>query len=309
MHLPVLVNEVVALLGVRAGGCYVDGTLGGGGHTRAILAQAGPQGRVLGIDRDPEALQRVIAAGGVVEGACRLVRGNFADMIAIAQQEGWDAVDGVVLDLGMSSDQVDTAQRGFSFLHDGPLDMRMDPSQPLTAAGLVRTASEEALRDLFRTLGEEPAAGRVARAIVRARATQPLARTGELAALVERTLGGRRGRTHPATRVFQALRMAVNQELESLQRGLEGALQLVRVGGRVAVITFHSLEDRQVKQFFARHSGRWEALQAGGRRWVGELPAVRAVTRKPVSASAAELATNPRARSAKLRVVERMAQP
>ncbi len=306
MHKPVLLSEVVSLMGIRPGGAYIDGTVGGGGHSAAILEQAGPDGRLLGLDRDVEALGRArerLAAWG---SACELVYGDFADMIAIAKQYKFESVDGVLLDLGMSSDQVDTPDRGFSFLQDGPLDMRMDRSQAETAQTLVNRLDERELADLLWTLGEESASRRIAKAIVDARSVRPIGTTGELAEIVSAAAGGRRGRIHPATKTFQALRIAVNHELESIEAGLESAFSLVKPGGRIAVISFHSLEDRIVKHAFARHVGRFESLQAGGRRWVGEAPAARWITKKPVTASESEMAENPRARSAKLRIVERL---
>jgi len=227
-------------------------------------------------------------------------------MIAIAASRNIEGVDGVVLDLGMSSDQVDTPERGFSFLHEGPLDMRMDRSRGPTACDLINSLDEPALADILWRLGEEQASRRIARAIVSERQGRPITTTAQLAEIVSRAKGGRFGKIHPATKTFQALRMAVNHELESLQRGLDGALTLVKVGGRIGVISFHSIEDRIVKQTFARHVGRWESLQAGGREWVGEKPAAKWITRKPVTASEMELQENPRARSAKLRVVERL---
>lgn len=305
MHEPVLLKEVVELMGIRAGGQYVDGTVGGGGHASAILERAGVEGRLLGIDRDADALARAGETLGAGGPRCVLEHGNFADMIEIAQRHGIERVDGVLLDLGMSSHQVDDPARGFSFQQDGPLDMRMDRTQDLTAARLVNELDEASLANLLWRLGEESASRRIARAIAEARGVRRIETTGRLAEIVGEAQGGRRGRIHPATRTFQALRMAVNREIESLERGLEAALRLVATGGRVAVISFHSLEDRTVKHGFARHAGRWESLPAGGRQWVGERPAVRWITRKPVTPSEEELARNPRARSAKLRIVER----
>lgn len=304
MHKPVMLNELAELMGIRAGGTYVDGTLGAGGHAEAILERAGPGSRLLGIDRDADAVAR--AAGRLSKWAsrCVLEQGDFADMVAMAERWSLEHVDGVVLDLGLSSDQLDAPDRGFSFQQEGPLDMRMDRRQPLTAADLVNREDERTLADLLFTLGEEHAARRIARLIVEERRRAPISTTTQLANLVTRAKG-QRGRLHPATKTFQALRMAVNRELESLAAGLEGALRLVSVGGRVGVITFHSLEDRAVKQAFAKHVGRWESLQAGGRAWRGEAPPVRRVTRKPVTPSREEIRANPRARSAKLRVVER----
>lgn len=305
MHEPVLLGEVVELMGIKAGGQYVDGTVGGGGHASAILERAGFEGRLLGIDRDAEALSRAAEELSAWGTRCVLEYGNFADMIEIAQRHGLSKVDGVLLDLGMSSDQVDDAARGFSFQQDGPLDMRMDRTQDLTAAGLVNDLDETSLASLLWKLGEESASRRIARAIAAARREHRIETTGQLAEIVLRAKGGRRGRIHPATKTFQALRMAVNGEPESLERGLEAALNLVATGGRVAVISFHSLEDRMAKQVFARHVGRWESLPAGGRRWIGERPAARWITRRPVTATGEEIGRNPRARSAKLRIAER----
>lgn len=298
-HIPVLLEETVGALSVRAGGRYVDGTLGRAGHARAIAARGG---EVLGIDRDDAALAAVRAQNlaGVTA-----AKGNHGDLRRIADERGWNEVDGVLLDLGVSSPQLDEAGRGFSFLREGPLDMRMDRSGALTAADLVNGESAERLAEIFRTLGEEPQARRIARALVAARARGArFATTTELADFVER-LVGRRGGHHPATRVFQALRMAVNDELGELARALDGGLAILKPGGRFAVITFESLSDRLVKRFFAAHVGKMRALQQGGEAWDGELPRARAVTKKAVTAGAAEVDLNPRARSAKLRVIER----
>lgn len=298
-HRPVLLEETVGALSVRPGGRYVDGTLGRAGHTQAILARGGV---VLGIDRDDAALSDVGALG--LDGLTT-AKGNHGDVAAIARAHGWDAVDGVLLDLGVSSPQLDEAARGFSFLREGPLDMRMDQSIGLTAADLVNGASAERLAEIFLTLGEEPQARRIARALVAAREKGArFVTTTDLADFVER-LVGRRGGHHPATRVFQALRMEVNDELGELVRALDGGLAILKPGGRFAVITFESLSDRIVKRFFAAHVGKMRALQQGGEAWEGDEPKARAVTKKAVVAGAAELELNPRARSAKLRVVER----
>lgn len=298
-HRPVLLEETVGALSVRPGGRYVDGTLGRAGHTQAILARGGV---VLGIDRDDAALSDVGALG--LDGLT-VAKGNHGDMAAIARAQGWDAVDGVLLDLGVSSPQLDEAERGFSFLREGPLDMRMDRSGGETAADLVNEASAERLAEIFRTLGEEPQARRIARALVAARERGArFLTTTDLADFVER-LVGRHGGHHPATRVFQSLRMAVNDELGELVRALDGGLALLKPGGRFAVITFESLSDRIVKRFFAAHVGKMRALQQGGEAWEGDEPKARAVTRKAVVAGAAEVELNPRARSAKLRVIER----
>ena len=289
-HVPVLLAEAVDALAVKPGGRYVDGTFGRGGHSREIARRGG---EVLGIDRDDEA---VASAGDI-----RVVKGRHGDMKEIANENGWGEVDGILLDLGVSSPQLDDAGRGFSFLRDGPLDMRMDRSQGVSAADLVNCESEESLERIFRELGEEPAARRIARAIA---ARRGFTTTAELADFVE-GVSPRRGARHPATRVFQALRMAVNDELGELRRALEGGLELLRPGGRFAVISFESLSDRMVKRFFAAHVGRMRSLQQGGEEWVGELPRARAVTGRAVMAGRRERDLNPRSRSARLRAIER----
>ena len=306
MHQPVLLEEVIELMGIKPGGRYIDGTVGAGGHAEAIMEIAGFGGRLLGIDRDAAALARTAERLSMWGSGCALEQGDFADMIAMAERHDLKDVDGILLDLGMSSDQVDSPERGFSFLQDGPLDMRMDFTQELTAAKLVNETEERTLADILWRLGEESASRRIAKLICSERRQSPIETTGQLADLVIRAKGGRRGKIHPATKTFQALRMAVNSEQESLEAGLEAALNLVAPRGRVAIISFHSLEDRVVKHGFARHVGKWESLPAGGRRWVGERPVARWITRKPVTASDKELMENPRARSAKLRVVERV---
>ncbi len=307
MHVPVMCAEVVAGLAPRPGGRYLDGTAGGGGHSAALLERSGPDGRLLALDRDAAAVARVAQRLAPFGDRAAVRQGNFADAAGHAAALGWTAVDGIVLDLGVSSDQLDTPERGFSFMQDGPLDMRMNPSEGPTAAELVNTWDEDRLADAIRAWGEEPGARRVARAIVRARTQQPLTRTLALADVVARALGGRRGPRHPATRTFQALRLAVNGEMEALATGLEACLGLLAPGGRLAVIAFHSLEDRAVKQCFAAHAGRWESLPQGGEAWRGIQPAVTRVTRKALRPTAEEATGNPRARSARLRVVERLA--
>lgn len=298
-HVPVLLNETIARLDVKPGGRYVDGTLGRAGHARAIIERGG---LVLGIDRDGQAIDEIAALK--LENLTA-VRGNHGDLKKLANENGWDAVDGVLLDLGVSSPQLDEAERGFSFLREGPLDMRMDRSCGVSAADLVNGESENRLADIFRDWGEEPQARRIARAIVKAREQgKRFQTTKELADFIER-LVGRRGAHHPATRVFQALRMETNDEVGELHRALTGGLELLKRGGRFAVITFESITDREVKQFFAAHIGREVSLQQGGGEWRGELPKVRAVTKKAVVADDEELEANPRARSAKLRVVEK----
>ena len=256
MHVPVLLRETVESLAVRPGGVYVDGTLGRAGHACAVLARAGNGATLVGIDRDEQALRESAERLKAVAGArVELVHGRHGDLAALVRERGIDEVDGILLDLGVSSPQLDEAGRGFSFRSDGTLDMRTDRSRGLTAADLIATKDEDALAATFRTLGEEPQARRIARALVRAREKAPLVTTGQLADLVERTVG-RHGAHHPATRVFQALRMEVNDEVGELERALAGGLDLLKPGGRFAVITFESITDRIVKRFFAAHAGK-----------------------------------------------------
>lgn len=294
-HVPVLLKEAADGLAVKKGGRYVDGTFGRGGHAREIVRRGG---EVLGIDRDEAA---VAAAGDL-----RVVKGNHGEIERIVHENGWDEVDGVLLDLGVSSPQLDEAGRGFSFLRDGPLDMRMDRSGGVTAADLVNFESAERLEEIFRAWGEEPRARQIAKAILRARDERGMRfeRTLQLADFIGGLLGRRSGH-HPATRVFQALRMEVNDEMGGLKRALEGGMRVLKPGGRFAIITFESLTDRVVKRFFADHVGRMVSLQQGGEEWVGEEPRAVAVTRKAVVAGEDEVEVNARSRSAKLRVIEK----
>lgn len=309
-HIPVLLRETIDALDVKAGGRYVDGTFGRGGHSREIVRRGG---NVLGIDRDDEALRagEALRTGrderGAIGERLRVVKGNHGDLATIAGENGWDEVDGILLDLGVSSPQLDEAERGFSFLRDGPLDMRMDRTGGVTAAELVNRESAERLQEIFRDWGEEPRARQVAKAICKAREGAQgvrFERTRQLADFIERLLG-RHGAHHPATRVFQALRMEVNDEMGGLKRALEEGMRILKPGGRFAVITFESLTDRVVKRFFAAHVGKMRSLQQGGETWEGEAPRCLAVTRKAVVAEKGEAEANPRARSAKLRAVER----
>jgi 16S rRNA (cytosine1402-N4)-methyltransferase len=286
-HIPVLLQEMLDALAPRDGGIYLDGTFGGGGYTAALLDAAACT--VWAIDRDPQAIARGADLAARFPGRLHLLEGNFADLLALLTARGVTALDGVVLDLGVSSFQLDTPDRGFSFRTEGPLDMRMGRAGP-TAADLVNSLAERDLADILYTLGEERASRRIARAIVAARDASRLPkRTAELARLIAGVVHvrGKRERVHPATRTFQALRIAVNDELGSLERGLAAAIGRTRTGGRIAVISFQSLEDRIVKQRF-RDDER-----------------VRALTKKPLLPGDDELARNPRARSAKLRVAER----
>ena len=299
-----MLAEVLEALSPRAGGRYADGTIGGAGHAAAILAASSPTGWLYGCDRDGEAVEAARRRLAPFAGRFKVRQRNYSELPEWVPAAG---CDGVLLDLGVSSPQLDIAARGFSFLQDGPLDMRMDARQALTAAELVNTAREEELARLFRELGDEREARRFARAIARERERRPFETTGQLAGLIERLAPRRGKKTHPATKVFQALRMAVNDELGSLQNGLAGALKLLRPGGRLAVITFHSLEDRVVKDF-GRARARDYTFTGGVD--VPELREPRApeliwVSRKAVRPGAAELAENPRSRSAQMRVMEK----
>ena len=305
-HIPVLAPRAVEWLDVRDGGVYVDATFGAGGYSKLILAR--PNARVIGIDRD----QRAIACGAdlvkATGGRLTLVEERFSRLADIVRQAGLDTVDGIVLDLGVSSMQLEEAERGFSFRLDGPLDMRMGGDGP-SAAELVAAAPERDLAAIIATLGEERHARAVARAIAAARAQAPIRTTGALASLVARVVRTRPGDIHPATRTFQALRIFVNDELGELAAALAAAERVLKPGGRLAVVSFHSLEDRIVKTFLAQR-GR---IAPGGSRHLPELkkptPSFRVLTKRPETADAAEIAANPRARSAKLRAAERTQAP
>ncbi len=312
-HIPVLLEEVLAGLQVRPGGLYIDGTVGAGGHAAAIIERA-EGGQLLGLDVDPDAL--ALAAQRlqpyIHEGRVRLVRANFERLDEVARAEGFVDVHGVLLDLGVSSMQLNEAQRGFSFRAEGPLDMRLDPDLPVTAADLVNTLPERELADLIYKYGEEPASRRIARRIVEVRNRSPITTTTQLAAVVSDALGGKTpGRTHspihPATRTFQALRIAVNHELEALEKALAGAVRVLRPGGRLAVISFHSLEDRVVKSFIRQEQRGCICPPEYPTCICGRQPTLRAVNTKPITASEQEVRRNPRSRSARLRVAEKVA--
>lgn len=303
-HVPVLLDAVLTYLAPRPGGVYIDATVGGGGHAEAILEASAPDGRLLGIDADPDALGRSHRRLHRFGHRVVLVQGNFDHLAAIAKRHGFVPADGILMDLGVSSDQLENAARGFSFAKEGPLDMRMDPSLPHTAADLVNTLAEDELARLIRTYGEEPHARRIARAIVAAR---PIRTTTQLADLIAQVVPRRRGqRLHPATRTFLALRIAVNDELGALERALPQALEILRPGGRLVVIAFHSLEDRIVKQFFQREARDCICPPRQPICTCGHKARVRVLTRKPVTPSPEEIAQNPRSRSARLRAVEKI---
>jgi 16S rRNA (cytosine1402-N4)-methyltransferase len=303
MHVPVLRDEVVQALRPRPGGVYVDGTVGMGGHSAAILKAAGPGARLLGIDADPAALANAAQALLSFGDAVLLEEGNFRHVRSMAEDLGFANIDGILLDLGVSSLQLDSAERGFSFRGPDPLDMRFSPHQQLSAADLVNTCPEQALADLIFRYGEEPASRRIARQIV---AHRPIATGEELAGIVARSVGGRRKGVHPATRTFQALRMAVNDELNALKDALPQALDLLRPSGRLVVISFHSLEDRIVKQFFQDEARGCICPPRTPVCVCGRTPRLGLVTRRPIRAGLEEVARNPRSRSATLRVAERI---
>lgn len=308
MHVPVMLNETIDRLRVKRGGTYLDCTLGDGGHSAEILRRGGMDCRLLALDRDEEALLRAMGNLRNFPATVAYAHANHAHADRKCVELGFDMLDGAVIDTGVSSEQLDEAGRGFSFMRNGPLDMRMDRSHGETAAQVVAESTQEELAEMFRELGEEPEAWRIAAAIVEQRGREPIETTAQLAALVERTLGAaaRLRRRNPSTRVFQALRMRVNHELESLGMAIDAILPRLREGGRLAVITFESISDRLVKGIFAAHVGRVVSLQQGGAEWRGEKPRVVKVDRHAVTPSAEELEFNPRARSAKLRVVERI---
>jgi len=294
VHKSVLYKEVLEALAVRKDETYIDATVNGGGHTRGILEFGG---KVLGVDVDPDAIRRVANRESLVvqqrddrlnaiSDKLILVQGNFADLTNIARESGVWKASGILFDLGVSSDQLDSARRGFSFRNKGPLDMRMDPTLGVSAADLVNGLNEGELYELFTRYGEEPYSRRISRAIVESRLKKKIETTLELATIVEWAVG-KRGRIHPATRVFQALRIAVNDELNNLKKGLEEAVGLLKKDGRLVVISFHSLEDRSVKKFFR------------------EKQDLRILTKKPITPDGVEVLENPRARSAKMRVAQR----
>ncbi|MCL4781295.1 MAG: 16S rRNA (cytosine(1402)-N(4))-methyltransferase RsmH [Gammaproteobacteria bacterium] len=303
-HVPVLLDEVLRYLAVRADGLYVDATFGRGGHARAILAQLGPHGRLLGLDRDPEA----VAAGMALQAADRrfsIRQTGFSHLHDVLGELGWlGNIHGILLDIGVSSPQLDDPARGFSFREDGPLDMRMDPASGLSAADWINAASEQEIAGVLWRYGEERASRRIAQAICAARGTEPVLRTRQLAGIIASVVRSEPGR-HAATRSFQAIRIFINGELDELEAALRGAVDALAPGGRLCVISFHSLEDRIVKRFMRDHSRVDPAL-----RDVPVVPAsaqpVLKLLGRAVTAGEAELQRNPRARSAVLRTAEKL---
>jgi 16S rRNA (cytosine1402-N4)-methyltransferase len=310
-HIPVLAVEVMSMLAPAPGSLQIDATLGGGGHTERILEATDPDGRLLGLDADGAAIARVAGRLRPRFGDRLVLRqANFRDLATVAPDAGFTQVDGALFDLGLSSYQLADTERGFGFRAGGPLDMRFDTSRGVPAADLLATLDTSELTALFRRYGEEPKAGRIARAIVDARRTAPVATAEELAAIVERVVPPnprQPRRTHPATRVFQALRIAVNEEMEALPDGLAAALDLLRPGGRLVVLSYHSLEDRIVKRFLAAERRGCVCPPEIPVCVCGRNPRLRLVTRPSLTPSAAEIEANPRARSARLRAAERLA--
>lgn len=306
-HVTVLLGEAVEALAVRAGGCYMDGTFGRGGHSRAVLAHLGPEGRLVGFDKDPQA----IATGQALaaeDGRFVIVQRSFAELSAVAAElDLGGKVSGILLDLGVSSPQLDDPLRGFSFLNDGPLDMRMNPSHGVSAAQFIATASEDEIARVFKEYGEERFAKRMARVVVQRREVQPFERTADLAQVLKDANPAWEKNKHPATRAFQGLRIHVNNELGDLEAGLQAALDALEVGGRLVVISFHSLEDRIVKLFMRRQEkGEADNLPRNLPVRVVPFEPVLRTLGKAQFASGAELAANPRARSAVMRVAEKL---
>jgi 16S rRNA (cytosine1402-N4)-methyltransferase len=309
-HQPVMPDEVLGTLAPQPGSLQIDATVGGGGHTERILEAASPDGRVLGLDADAAAIERVRRRLARFGERLVLRQANFRELAEVAPEAGFGAVDGMLFDLGLSSFQLADTDRGFGFRAGGPLDMRFDTRRGVPAAELLATLSADELAALFRKYGEEPAAWRIAKAIVAARETAPVRTAEDLAGLVERVVPGnprQRRRTHPATRVFQALRIAVNGELDALEAGLAAAVDLLRPGGRLVVLSYHSLEDRIVKQFLNAERRGCVCPPEAPVCVCGHSPRLRLVTRPSETPTEAEIAANPRARSARLRAAERLA--
>lgn len=301
-HVPALLQETVQALSVQPGGRYIDGTLGGGGHTAAILECASPGGQVMGIDADPDALKVARARLSAYEDSVMLANDNFVNLRAVSMKYDFFPVHGILLDLGLSSLQLENG-RGFSFQHDAPLDMRFSPDQRTTAADIVNSASEAELARIIWTYGEERLSRQIARRVV---AERPFSTTLQLAGAVERAVGGRTGRLHPATRTFQALRIVVNNELSNLESALGQAVELLGFQGRLVVISYHSLEDRVVKQFMRREAMGCICPPGVMKCVCGHTPRLRLVNRRSITPSPEEIELNARARSARLRAAERI---
>jgi len=303
-HVPVLLNEAIEALAVQPGGRYIDCTLGTGGHAAAILEQSSPGGQVLGIDADPEAIKVAKSRLEAYKGSILTVNDNFVNLQAICLKYDFLPVHGILLDLGMSSAQLDSSSRGFSFQRDAPLDMRFNTGQEVTAADIVNNFAENELAQLIKTYGEEGHSRQIARHI---KMERPIKTTLQLAQVIEQAFGGRRGKIHPATKTFQALRIVVNQELEHLKLALKQAINLLGFEGRLVVISYHSLEDRIVKQFIQQESRDCICPPHVPACVCGHTASLRLVSKKVITPSSAEVRLNPRSRSAKLRVAERIA--
>ena len=307
VHIPVLAREVIELLQPQSGGHYIDGTVGGGNHAALILVAAAPDGFLLGIDQDQEALAAAEQKLAPFAGRFMLRQGNFAEIAAVAEEAGLKDIDGILLDIGVSSYQLDNPNRGFSYMQDAPLDMRMNQSSAFSARELVNQASAAELTRIFYEYGEEKWAKRIAAFIVEARARKPVDTTGELVEIIKKAVpsAARDKDQHPAKRTFQALRIAVNDELAVLEQGLEGAISLLKPGGVLAVISFHSLEDRIVKEKFKLHATECICPPRTPVCTCGHHADLKILTKKPLTAQADELAANPRSRSALLRAARK----
>jgi len=302
-HISVLYKDIIAALQPKSSGRYIDATVGAGGHAWGLLDASSPDGQLLGLDLDPRALELANQRLALFNGRFTLLHSSYTSLLQSMQRLGWDHVDGIVIDLGVSSMQIDTPERGFSFLKDGPLDMRFNPSQQTSAADLVNTLPEEDLATILWTYGEEKLSRRIARAIV---GNRPFSTTLQLASAIEKAVGKSGGKIHPATRSFQALRIAVNKELDSLQEFLPQAIQALAPQGRLAVISFHSLEDRIVKQYFRRESSDCICPPEQPVCTCGHKASIKEITRHPIEADEEEKQSNPRARSARLRIAEKL---
>lgn len=307
-HTPVLLEEVMDGLKLFSGGVYVDCTAGGGGHSEEILKRTAPDGKVIALDQDPDALEAVSGRLKHYGHRIRIERSNFVQLNQVLTRLGVDGVDGILFDLGVSSYQLDNPRRGFSYMEDAPLDMRMNPDQPETAAHLVQKASPRELTEIIKKYGEEKWASRIAGFIAREREKRPIETTGRLVEIIKAAVpaGARRKGPHPAKRTFQALRIAVNHELEILQDALRGAVEALHPGGRICVISFHSLEDRIVKETFKELVNPCTCPPDFPHCICGRKPVLKQVTRRPITPTEKELENNPRSRSARLRVAEKI---
>lgn len=305
-HISVLLEEVLSLFEEKTLDTFIDGTLGLGGHSEAILNAHPEIKRLIGIDQDDNALSYARERLAPWQAKVKIAKGNFSEITRIAKENGSEEADGILLDIGVSSIQLDKAERGFSFMREGPLDMRMDPASDLTAEGIINGYSESELSTLFWRYGEEPQSKRAAKMIVEARKKEPITTTLQLASILEPLVPKYKQRIHPATLIFQALRIAVNDELGVLQQLLPAALNMLKPNGVLAIISFHSLEDRIVKEFFREQASDKVSTSGIGGMFLDKEPAVKILTRKPLTASDLEISNNPRSRSAKLRAIEKL---